>query len=178
MKKAIPVLCLVLMSSLSLKLFCQSFSENVKAFITVDAESYALTDAKVIDGTGSPAKDHQTIIVAHGQITDVGNASAIKIPAELKTINCTGKTIIPGMIMMHEHMFYGESVQPMYIVVEMPVSFPELYLAGGVTTMRTTGCVEPQTDLNLKHWINEGTIVGPDIDVTAPYIERAAFLIP
>ena len=80
--------------------------------------------------------------------------------------------------MMHEHMFYGERVAPQYLGLEMPVSFPRLYLAGGVTTMRTTGSVEPQTDLNIRDQVKEGKIPGPDIDVTGPYIERAGLPIP
>ena len=82
------------------------------------------------------------------------------------------------MIMMHEHLFYGESIPPNYLGLEMPFSFPRLYLAGGVTTMRTTGSVEPQTDLNIRNDIMNGKIAGPDIDVTGPYIERSGIPIP
>ena len=102
----------------------------------------------------------------------------ITIPASAKVLDCTGKTVIPGMIMMHEHLFYGESIPPHYFGLAMPVSFPKLYLAGGVTTMRTAGTVEPQTDLNIRDEIRNGTMLGPDIDVTGPYIERAGFPIP
>jgi hypothetical protein len=82
------------------------------------------------------------------------------------------------MVMMHEHLFYGESLPPNYLGLAMPLSFPKLYLAGGATTIRTTGAVEPQTDLNLKNWIAQGKMVGPDIDVTGPYIEREFLPIP
>ena len=48
---------------------------------------------------------------------------------------------------MHDHMFYpmGNGV-----FGEMAYSFPRLYLAGGVTTIRTTGSLEPYTDLELE----------------------------
>jgi hypothetical protein len=82
------------------------------------------------------------------------------------------------MIMMHEHLFYGESLPPYYLGVEMPISFPRLYLAGGATTIRTTGSVEPQTDLNIKQAIDKGQMAGPDIDATGPYIERELLPIP
>ena len=82
------------------------------------------------------------------------------------------------MIMMHEHLFYGESLPPYYLGIEMPISFPRLYLAGGATTIRTTGSVEGQTDLNIKKAIDKGQMPGPDIDVTAPYIEREFLPIP
>ena len=58
-----------------------------------------------------------------------------------------GYSVIPGLVGMHDHMFY-----PMGngIFGEMAFSFPRLYLAGGVTTIRTTGALEPYTDLELK----------------------------
>jgi enamidase len=48
----------------------------------------------------------------------------------------TGKTILPGLVMLHEHMMYfsGQAVWNAH-----PVSFPKLYIAAGVTTIRTAG---------------------------------------
>jgi len=46
-----------------------------------------------------------------------------------------------------------------------------MYLAAGVTTIRTAGSVEPYVDLNLRRDIDSGKLVGPHIDVTAPYLE-------
>jgi hypothetical protein len=57
------------------------------------------------------------------------------------------------------------------LVPQMTFSAPRLYLAGGVTTMRTTGSVETYADLNLKRAIDEGKLPGPHIDVTGPYLE-------
>ena len=156
----------------------QKFSPLVNSFISVNNDSIALTHALVIDGTGQPAKTDQTIIIIKGRITSISNFASIQIPPNTRIIDCTNKTIIPGMIMMHEHMFYGEVVSPLYVGQEMAVSFPRLYLAGGVTTMRTTGSTEPQTDLNIRDWIRQGKIPGPDIDVTGPYIEREGLPIP
>ncbi len=156
----------------------QQFTSVVKQFIVVNADTVALTHAKLIDGTGSPSKTDQTIIIIKGRIANVGNAGSIAVPASARVIDCAGKTIIPGMVMMHEHMFYGELVPPNYLGLEMPLSFPKLYLAGGATTIRTAGALEPQTDLNIKKWIDEGKMAGPDMDVTGPYIEREMLPIP
>jgi imidazolonepropionase-like amidohydrolase len=156
----------------------QKFSPLVNSFISVNNDTIALVHALVIDGTGQPAKSDQTIIIIKGRITGINNFARIQIPPNTRIIDCTNKTIIPGMIMMHEHMFYGEVVSPLYVGQEMAVSFPRLYLAGGVTTMRTTGSTEPQTDLNIRDWIRQGKIPGPDIDVTGPYIEREGLPIP
>jgi imidazolonepropionase-like amidohydrolase len=173
-RHALHVVCVVL---LSYTVPAQQFSPSVKQFISVNADTVILTHAKIFDGTGGPAKADQTIVIIKGRIARVGNAAGMGTSSG-QTIDCTGKTIIPGMVMMHEHLFYGESVPPNYLGLEMPLSFPKLYLAGGATTIRTTGTVEPQTDLNLKNWIAQGKMVGPDIDVTAPYIEREFLPIP
>jgi hypothetical protein len=53
----------------------------------------------------------------------------------------------------------------------MTFSAPRLYLANGVTTLRTTGSLEPTTDLNLKRLVDSGKLPGPHIDVTGPYLE-------
>jgi imidazolonepropionase-like amidohydrolase len=53
----------------------------------------------------------------------------------------------------------------------MPLSFPRLYLAAGVTTIRTTGSLEPYFDLELKKGIDQGKLVGPKINITGPYLE-------
>lgn len=156
----------------------QQFTPTVKQFIAVNVDTLALIHAKVVDGTGGLSKTDQTIIIIKGRIVQLGNASRITAPPSAKIIDCSGKTIIPGMVMMHEHLFYGESLPPNYLGLAMPLSFPRLYLAGGATTIRTTGTVEPQTDLNIKKWIDEGKMVGPDIDVTGPYIEREFLPIP
>jgi hypothetical protein len=57
------------------------------------------------------------------------------------------------------------------VLPQMTFSAPRLYLAGGVTTMRTTGSIEPYADLNLKQQIDDGHLPGPHLDVTAPYLE-------
>jgi imidazolonepropionase-like amidohydrolase len=154
------------------------FSESVKKFIVIQSDTLAMTHVKIVDGTGGPSKPDQTLVIIKGVIVSIGNSANTTLPAGAKIIDCSGKTIIPGMIMMHEHLFYAEAAEDYYIGQEMPISFPQLYFAGGVTTMRTAGSIEPQTDLNLREWIKQGEILGPDMDVTGPYIEREGFPAP
>src|SRR4029079_8394573 len=106
--------------------------------------------------------------------------------AGYRTIDGAGETALPGLVGMHNHLFYlqrpnldaqGRSEQPI-IIPQMTFSAPRLYLANGVTTMRTTGSVETYTDLALKREIDAGHLVGPHLDVTGPYLEGAgAFFI-
>jgi imidazolonepropionase-like amidohydrolase len=148
----------------------QTFSPEVKAFIKNDSPVIALTHVRVIDGTGAPAREDQTIVLSHGKIDSVSDAAAASIPREAQLLDLHGCTVIPGLVGMHDHMFY-----PMGngIFGEMAYSFPRLYLAGGVTTIRTTGALEPYTDLELKKQIDAGQTPGPKIHVTGPYLEGA-----
>src|SRR5690242_4526717 len=75
---------------------------------------------------------------------------------------------------MHDHMFYpgGGGYN------ELNVSAPRLYLAGGVTTIRTTGSIEPYSDLSLKRMIDAGLIPGPHMFVTGPYLEGPGAFTP
>ena len=146
----------------------QTLSPQVEKFITVDAPVVALTHVRVIDGTGAAAREDQTVILDKGKIVSVGDATAANVPKDAKVLDLHGYSVIPGLVGMHEHMFYpaGEA-----IFHEMPISFPRLYLAGGVTTIRTAGSVEPYMDLALKKQIDRGEAAGPYMHVTGPYLE-------
>ncbi len=154
-------------------------------YISVDAPLIALTHVKVIDGTGAAAVEDQTVVIEHGLIRSIGPAAA-QIPAGAKALDLTGRTVIPGLVGMHEHMFYlgptgkgfglGDGAPQMY--PEMAFSFPRLYLAAGVTTVRTTGSMEPYADLELKHYIDEGRIPGPKMHLTGPYLTGPGLYLP
>jgi imidazolonepropionase-like amidohydrolase len=148
--------------------WAQTPSAQVKSFIKVDAPVVALTHVRVIDGTGAAAREDQTVILSKGKIESVGNASAANVPKDAQVLDLQGYSVIPGLVGMHDHMFY-----PMGngIFGEMGFSFPRLYLAGGVTTVRTTGSLEPYTDLELKKAIDAGDTPGPKMHVTGPYLE-------
>jgi imidazolonepropionase-like amidohydrolase len=154
------------------------FTPAVREFIKVSAPVVALTDAKVIDGTGRPALLHQTVLLRNGRIEQVGPLKKVKVPAGAEVINCAGKTLIPGLVMLHEHLYYTMPAGGLFNIAQMPYSFPRLYLAGGATTIRTAGSIEPQTDLAIQRLIGEGKFIGPDMDVTAPYMEEPGMDIP
>ena len=178
MKKIWVVALLLSKNFFALPLQAQSFTPQVIAFIKVKAGTIAISNVKIIDGSGAPAKEHQTILIQNDLITATGNSKEITIPADAIVIDGTGKTLIPGLVMLHEHLYYTSPAEEFFNITEMPITFPRLYLAAGVTTTRTGGSIEPQTDLNLKRMIGEGKMLGPDMDITAPYMERKGFDIP
>src|SRR5678815_4886160 len=113
-------------------LLAQQPGSAVSQFITVSDSVVALTNVRVIDGTGAPARDGQTIVLKGGTIQSVGDASSAKIPAGARTMDLAGRTVMPGYVMLHEHLFYPSGGGAIYN--EQGYSFPRLYLAGGVTT--------------------------------------------
>ncbi len=159
------VVILLVCSSLAA---AQTLSPDIKQFIAVDAPTIALAHVRVIDGTGASAREDQTIILRDGKIDSVADAASAKVPRDAKIIDLHDDTVIPGLVGMHDHMFYP--VGPGSFG-EMSYSFPRLYLAGGVTTIRTTGALEPYTDLEIKRVIDAGKMPGPKMYVTGPYLE-------
>ena len=133
--------------------WAQTSSPQVKPFIKVDAPVVALTHVRVIDGTGAAARDDQTLILWKDKIESVGTASTANVPNDAQVLDLSGYSLMPGLVGMHDHMFYPVGHG---IFGEMGFSFPRLYLAGGVTTIRTTGALEPYTDLEIKKAIDGG----------------------
>ncbi|HXY16319.1 MAG TPA: amidohydrolase family protein [Terriglobales bacterium] len=159
-------------------------SPDVREYVKFDNQVVAITHARVIDGTGAAARNDQTILIRKSRIESVGAAS---IPADAKVIDATGRSVIPGLVDMHGHMFYtagnvyhndGSLAMGGITLNEMFYTYPRLYLAGGVTSVRTTGSIEPYTDLNLKKWIDRGMVPGPRMDVTSPYMEGEGTMFP
>jgi enamidase len=143
------------------------FSNAVRGFIKVDAAVVALTNARVIDGTGAPARENQTLVIRGGNIAQIGDGSRVKPPDDATVVDLTGKSVIPGLVMVHEHLYYPTGPG---VYGQLGASFIRLYLAGGVTTMRTGGNVNGVMDLKLKELIEKGQHAGPAIDATAPYL--------
>ena len=174
-----PAVTLILSLALSLTLEAQTtnLSPDVLKYVKVNASSVLLTHVRIIDGTGAAPLEDQSILIENGKITSISKETSAA--ANVAVIDLHGHTVIPGLVGMHDHLYYiaradeasdGTSEPPL-IVPQMSFSAPRMYLAAGVTTIRTAGSVEPYVDLNLRRDIDSGKLVGPHIDVTAPYLE-------
>jgi len=147
-----------------------------KDLVRVDSPVSALEHVRVIDGTGAPAKPDQTIVISEGKIVAIEDSDSIKVPENAKRLDFTGHTALPGLVGMHDHLFYVTTeVNDNYVAHDMPFSFPRLFLANGVTTIRTTGSYEPYADLEIKRAIDQGKMIGPKINVTGPYLVDGKF---
>ncbi len=154
-------------------------SEGVKPYVAHDAQRIVLAHVRVIDGTGKPAMEDRNVVLESGKIASIGPGADVAPSHGTTVLDLRGRTLLPGLVGMHDHMYYiarpnldaaGHSEDPL-LVPQMTFSAPRLYLANGVTTVRTTGSVEGYADLNLKDLIDAGQLVGPHMDVTAPYMQ-------
>jgi imidazolonepropionase-like amidohydrolase len=143
-----------------------TLSPTTRRFVSVDAPVVALTNVRIVDGTGAPPRDGQTIVIHDGKITAVGPSSSVQPPQGAQVLDLAGHTVIPGMVGLHNHTFYTTSARS----IQISTSAPRLYLASGVTTIRTTGSMSPYAELNLKKAIDAGQVPGPHMYVTGPYI--------
>ena len=150
--------------------------DPIGKYVIVPKGTVVLRHVRVIDGTGAAPLEDQDVLLADGKIVSVGKGAS---SANATVLDLTGDTVFPGLVGMHDHMYYltrpdldvtGAS-EPPVIVPELGFSSPRLYLGSGVTTLRTTGSIEPYFDLNLRTMIDEGHLIGPHIDVTGPYLE-------
>jgi len=170
------VLCLTASS-----LIAQTPSATVAAYIKTTGPRTVLRHVRIIDGTGAPAAVDQDIFIVNGKITNIAPAGTVACNDCGQELDLHGHTVFPGIVGMHDHLFYiarpdadaERHSQPPLLVPQMTFSAPRLYLAAGVTTMRTTGSVETYTDLNLKREIDANRLPGPRLDVTGPYLEGA-----
>jgi enamidase len=147
-------------------------SEDTK-FVVYDQKVIAFTHAEIVDGTGAAPKYDQTLIVQDGRISALG--AHVRVPKGATIIDARGKTLLPGFVMVHEHLFYPKG---RHNYDSMLYTFPRLYLAGGTTTARTGGSMTPYGDINLKQDIDSGDAIGPDFDVTGPYLNAKGIAIP
>ena len=146
-------------------------SRTTRTFVSVAEPVVALTNVTVIDGTGAAPRAGQTIIIRDGRIAAVGPSTSVSAPAGARVMDLAGHSVIPGIVGVHNHMFYtaagGRRVQATF-------TSSRLYLASGVTTIRTTGSNAPYADINTKASIDRGETPGPRVHITAPYITGAA----
>jgi imidazolonepropionase-like amidohydrolase len=155
-----------------------TLTPQVRKYLRVATPKVVLEHVQVIDGTGAPPAADRNIHIAGGKITAI-TPGADEPPSEGTTVlDLGGRSVMPGIVGMHNHLFFmavprnaDGSVEAPALFVQMSFSAPRMYLASGVTTARTVASIEPQTEVKLKAAIEAGKIPGPHLDVTGPFLE-------
>src|SRR2546430_15034046 len=112
-------------------LLAAALSPAVQAFVKIDQPVVAITRVRVIDGTGAPPREDQTVVISGGKIAAAGPFASTPLPQGALVLQREGGTVIPGLVGMHDHLFYPAGGA---IFHAMPRSIPRPYPAAGVTT--------------------------------------------
>lgn len=130
----------------------------------------ALMGGTIIDGTGVKPMN-ATVLLEGEKILGVGNQ--LGIPEEATIADVSGKYIIPGLIDMHAHFFGHAAAQ----INDFLSAYPRLFLAGGVTTVRSPGEFSPQKVLTMRDRINKGEEIGCRIFCAGPYFDHSPSVV-
>ena len=133
-------------------------------------QALVLRSVRVITGDGSPPRDNQALVIDRGRILELGPAADVRVPEGADVRDLSGRTVLPGLVMLHEHLVYGGGRDRLQFHAQA-FSAPRLFLAFGVTTIRMAGTPgDPYVEFNLKHWIDTGRVVGPEMFVAGPIL--------
>jgi len=151
----------------------ESFTATIETPRPKPEGTVVLRGAKVITMKGDEVIEKSEIVVTNSRITEVGAQGKVKLPAGAKVIDVTGKTIIPGFVDVHAHL-WTQGGLPWGI--HQTQIWPYLAnLAYGVTTTR-----DPQTATNdtfaYEDLVDAGEILGPRIYSTGPGVFAASGL--
>src|SRR5687767_1277943 len=98
MRSALRVLVLALAAAATASAQRQTIDNAIRPFVKVDAPLVALTHARVIDGTGAPARDDQTLVLRDGVIASIAPSAGAPPPEGAVVIDLTGRTVMPGLV--------------------------------------------------------------------------------
>jgi len=154
-------------------------SPQVRKYVQFSGPKVVLEHVQVIDGTGAPPSPDQNIYIEDGKITAIAPGADLPSSEGITIIDLREFSVMPGIVGMHDPLYYlarpnlaaDRNFEAPALFLPMSFSAPRLYLANGVTTMRTAGGVDPYTDLKLKRGIESGVLPGPHLDVTGAYLD-------
>lgn len=171
MTRRLAVAALVMLAcELAARAQAPALPQGIAPYVSVNAPIVALTHVRVVDGTGAAAQDDQSIILRDGRIESYGPSAQTPIPDGARILDLSGHTIIPGIVGLHEHTYFGGVRQ----MTQMRASAAPLYLAFGVTTAMTAGSQFPYQELSLRQAVDAGVLPGPRFLITGPYLNGGA----
>lgn len=144
----------------------------------MNEKAMAIVGGRLIDGTGREAIDDAVVTVEDGRITSIGKSGEVEPPSGCEVLQAEGKTVMPGLIDAHFH-FFGVKEYSTAEKIDRILNFrlgtirsavmARILLENGFTAIRDCG---GRNALALKQAIEEGTIPGPRIMASGPYISQ------
>ncbi len=135
-----------------------------------DAGPHAFTNAVLIDGTGSPAVEHATVVIRGEKIETAGPSASVQIPRGASVTDLHGKVLMPGLADMHVHLVGGWDGHATDMLGYRRYLNALLY--AGVTTVLDTGNVQPYI-VQMRAEVAAGRLPGPRIYCVGPLIDGA-----
>ena len=132
----------------------------------------AITHVTLIDGSGHPPQSDQTVLIEGRRIAAVGPTAKIKVPKAARTIDASGKFLLPGFWDMHVHLA-GINADPSW---SKQVLLP-LLLANGITGVRDMGG-DLDALLSWQRDIESGALLGPHIVAAGPFLAASGRKTP
>ncbi len=129
-----------------------------------ESATYAFVDVNVISMDAPGAAPNRTVLVEGDRIVTVGPADAVTVPSGATVVDGANRFLLPGLADMHTHI--GGDYRPGQTG---PRADLLLYLATGVTTIRNA--VGSRDMLQLSRAIDDGTLLGPRMEVASPLLE-------
>lgn len=142
----------------------------------------ALVGGTLIDGYAGRPIQNSVILVDGQRITAVGQVGQLAVPAGAEVISTEGMTVLPGLWDMHVHLqivghadydHWDKTYPPAYESVIFPASAKQLLMAGVTSARDLGGPLQPS--ISTRDRINAGTIPGPTMYVSGPFIQHAPY---
>ncbi|MCU0335106.1 MAG: amidohydrolase family protein, partial [Chitinophagaceae bacterium] len=136
---------------------------QVKVYYAKDMPngSLLLKNARLVSMKGDEVIERGDVLIVNNRIKAVGPSGTLQVPAGTKEVDCTGKTITPGFVDTHSHMW------PQWGLHKNSIWIYAANLAYGVTTTR-----DPQTAttdvLTYSDMVEAGMMPGPRVYSTGP----------
>jgi hypothetical protein len=119
----------------------------------------AIEDVAIVDVARGRTLPHRTVVVEDGRITAVARAGRAAVPTGAVRIDGRGRTLVPGLVDLHVHLFNNSSGRP-----PNDWALP-LFVAHGVTGVREMNA-RPENAPVLARWragLEAGTLVAPRV---------------
>lgn len=113
-----------------------------------------------------------SVLITDSLVAGINSEDTLQSPVDVK-IDGEGRYLMPGLIEMHGH-FYGRAADEMR---SQHTGYCPLYLAGGITTVRTPGEFDPEATYEWKQSIETGERIGPRIMSGGWYFDKAPSIV-
>ena len=142
-----------------------------------DSALVAIRVGRLVDVDRGEVRRDQVVIVRGDRIMAVQPASA-RLPAGARVVDLSRYTVVPGLIDCHSHLV-GEAtaadvLQPLERTETQEamsgVRNARATLLAGFTTVRDVGTYRAFVDVGLREAIDDGTVIGPRMEVAGAYV--------